>query len=1094
MRRGHSPTGEALAAVLLAGTVPALVWAAPPAALDGPPAAFVKQYCTDCHNGDLAEARINLQQMIAAADFGRGFKDWEKAIRMLRGGKMPPQDAPQPATSERAAAAQALADALDAYIEQNAGDPGPVVLRRLTSSEFGYSIRDLTGLDLKLERQLEGDAAGGEGFTNVGSAQFMQDSSLERYLEAAKRVADHAVIGSGPLSFFADPGQTGRELSAIARIQEIYRQHGFRTAAGEGAVPFGLDLYPRAMFVAWRYRHRAALGLPQATLSQLAREEGLSERFCEHVYQVLSSPAATFPLADIAGQWQALPAPGDRPEAEIRAACQRVTRELREWQSTLAAAAGDEEEAAVLTEGEVQVRTAHSFQTNITWEEGAQTAEFELSVTSASGRPAAGALVVWRNARLRFRSIDSRRNRPVPLARHLSPQSREQLKIGRHPAGGEIGPDDFVLAGETKPRLTLVVPEGMAAAQLAVDVELDVEHGADSVVRCRIADTGMAGKTAAAVGAASALLGNPASPAAREWRVGVAEFARLLPEVSQREPAPSDRDPIPPPFDNTYNLPERNHFHYAIKYHRDDRFLVEHILGDAAREQLDHAWTDLLTAFEYHDANLRFVAKKFAVDLGGRGIADLDAEAIARLPAEPRGYIERLHDEYHSAQRALAAAEPGHVADGLKLAERAWRRPLAPDEQRRLRDYYSRLRNDEQLDHVRAVRALLARILVAPAFLYRAEATPGSGGEVAPLSDWELAGRLSYFLWSSVPDDELRRAAAAGKLSEPDELARQTRRMLQDPKAGRLAAEFFGQWLGFYRFDEFRGIDSQRFPEFDDALKASMLAEANSFCEHIVREDRPPAEILFADYTFVNQALARHYGLDAGEIPTGRHVRVDQLTDQHRGGVLGMAAVLASTSAPLRTSAVKRGDWVLRRVIGTPVSPPPADAGSIAADDAGADGLTVRRRLEAHRTAASCVNCHAQIDPLGFALEHYDPLGRWREAYRDGQPIDSAGTLSDGTEITGLDGLKQYLRREQPQFERNLCGKLLGYALGRTELASDRPLIEAMQADLKSGGRFGALVERIVASRQFRNRRNLPLPVGEGRGEGASPDDSKPQP
>jgi hypothetical protein len=173
----------------------------------------------------------------------------------------------------------------------------------------------------------------------------------------------------------------------------------------------------------------------------------------------------------------------------------------------------------------------------------------------------------------------------------------------------------------------------------------------------------------------------------------------------------------------------------------------------------------------------------------------------------------------------------------------------------------------------------------------------------------------------------------------------------------------------------------------------------------------------------------------------------------------------------LRTSAVKRGDWVLRRVIGTPVPPPPADAGSIPADEALADGLTVRQRLEAHRTERTCINCHARIDPLGFALEHYDPIGRWRDQYRDGQPIDSAGVLSDGTKIDGLAGLQRYLRQQQPQFERNLCGKLLGYALGRAELASDRPLIQAMLSELKEEGRFSDLVARIVTSQQFRYRR-----------------------
>ncbi len=1038
--------------------------------------AMLRRFCLDCHGKDLAEARINLDQMTQEPDLGRGFKDWEKVAGMLRQGKMPPKDAPQPSAAERTHSIAAVEEGLKAYIARHAGDPGPVVLRRLTSAEFGYTIEDLTGLDLKLERRFVSDAVGGEGFTNVGGAQFMQDSTLEQYLEAAKNVADYAVIGTAPLCFFEHPGQTGRELSAITRIKEIYRRTGFRTAAGEGAKPFGLDQYPRAMLVAWRYRHRAALELGDVALEKLAQDEGLSVRLCEHIWNVLSGPATSFPLSAIVAQWQALPSPaeGQPTRAEIRAACDRVGSELRQWQSVLAAAAGDEEEAAVLTEGDVQIRPQHALEADLDWADGVKSADIELSVASASQQPAAGAIVIWHKPRLRFTHADNRRGPIVPLATVLSPETVDSLALGRHPAGATIGQDDFVIAGESKIPIRILIPEGMIAARLFIDVELDTKQRADAIVRCRISDGAVAGETAAEVGDTSTLLGNPASPSVAEWQTSVAEFARLLPEVSHREPTPSDRDPIPPPFDNAYNMPERNHFHTAIKYHRDDRFLVTHVLDDATRVELDQAWIDLLTSFEYHDANLRFAAKKLGVDLGGKGIKDLEPDDIGRFPVEARGFIERLQGENRAMQQALQGAEPEHVADALRLAQRAWRRPLAADEQQRLRDFYQALRRDSGLDHTQAIRALLARILVAPAFLYRAESASGESdkpGDIVPLSDWELASRLSYVVWSSLPDEELSRAAAAGELRNPDELARQARRMLRDRKARRLASEFFGQWLGFYRFDEYRGIDAQRFPEFNEALRAAMYDEAVSFFEHIVREDRPVEEILFADYTFLNAPLARHYGLDATEVPEGQHVRVADVAGEHRGGLLGMAAVLTATSAPLRTSAVKRGDWVLRRVVGTPVPPPPADAGSIAADDAGADGLTVRQRLEAHRTDQSCINCHARIDPLGFALEHYDPLGRWRDQYRDGRPIDSSGVLSDGTKIDGLDGLRSYLRRQRPQFERNLCDKLLGYALGRSELASDRPLIDQMLSDLKREEGFSNLVVRIVTSKQFRYRR-----------------------
>jgi hypothetical protein len=205
------------------------------------------------------------------------------------------------------------------------------------------------------------------------------------------------------------------------------------------------------------------------------------------------------------------------------------------------------------------------------------------------------------------------------------------------------------------------------------------------------------------------------------------------------------------------------------------------------------------------------------------------------------------------------------------------------------------------------------------------------------------------------------------------------------------------------------------------------------------------------------------------ELKEGPPQKIEQVATSHRGGLLGLGAVLTVTSAPLRTSAVKRGDWVLRRILGTPVPPPPADAGSIPADDVLGDGKTVRARLEAHRQNPTCANCHARIDPLGFALEYYDALGRWRNEYRDGEPIDAGGTLSDGATITGLDSLRKYLQDNQARFHRTLALKLLGYALGRGELVTDDALIEEMLASLAHDGRFSELVVKIVTSRPFRH-------------------------
>ncbi len=269
-----------------------------------------------------------------------------------------------------------------------------------------------------------------------------------------------------------------------------------------------------------------------------------------------------------------------------------------------------------------------------------------------------------------------------------------------------------------------------------------------------------------------------------------------------------------------------------------------------------------------------------------------------------------------------------------------------------------------------------------------------------------MASRLSYFLWSSKPDAALLRAAAQGELSDPKQLASQTRRMLKDARARRLATEFFGQWLGFYRFDDYSGIDSETFPMFDSELKESLYEESVRFFEYIVMKDRSIDELLFADYAFLNQRLAEHYGIpweEGGSASEGL-VQISGVQKHKRGGLLRLGSVLAVTSAPQRTSAVKRGDWILRRILGTPTPPPPADAGSIPAEEVLPDGLTVRERLEAHRTDSSCVNCHTKIDPLGFALENFNPIGQWRSSYGDGGKIDTTGILDDGSEIADFEG------------------------------------------------------------------------------------------
>ncbi|MGH9838333.1 MAG: DUF1592 domain-containing protein [Blastocatellia bacterium] len=1087
--------------------------------------ATFEQYCVQCHGLKSPKAGVSLGQLMTRASFGEDFQQWEKVAAALEQKAMPPKAMPQPTDAEREQAARWVRSELNAYAKQHDGDPGQVTVRRLTSGEYAYTIKDLTGLDLNVGIDASSDSVGGEGFTNFGDVQFMQDANLERYLSAAKLVADHAVIGSGPLEFFADPGKSGFEMSAVARIKEIYAANGFRTVSGEGGRPFGLEKYGKAFYVAWRYKHRAALGEAGATLKTLAAREGISPRFAEHIWQVVSRAshtgvAAGYPTSEVISRWAKLPAPekaapnadGKTAEAAARAGCDDLQKFVVTWPSWLfargdvAAGGAGDESPLEFSDRTLKVESPHHFiyvRGGGHFAPSPGPAKIYLNVTSVNPATGEKPVIVWRNLSVAFRPIIKRtvakagesvvvsaeeqafaaalRKGVLPpgprqkLREIVSPETAAKLNFGQSPDGATIGADDFASQGSAM--FEVPMPEG--ATPMALNLQVDAELGSnrDQVVRIVISDR-PDGQTRGAP--TRALVGDMTSAGYKAFRKGVMEYAALLPPNSHGEPTPADRDPVPEPFDNDYNTPEHDEFVQKIKYIRDDRFIAENLLDGATRTRLNHAWNDLYASFEYHDLYLRMLAKHYGVDLKDKGIEQMDKAQLAALPVEMRKYVAPLRAHYDAVMAAQAAARPGHVNDCLEFAGRAWRRPLTEPEKQSLRAFYHQTLSADP-DHRNAIRALLARILVAPQFLYRVEMASNEppvkvapakleeGPSIKPLTNWEMASRLSYFLWSSVPDDELRRAAGAGELTGAQGIERQVKRMLADPKARRLATEFFGQWLGFYHFNEHKGVDTTRFPEFTDEVKEAMYDEAVSFFEHVIRKERPLNELLLADYTFLNQDLAKFYGVRE-DIKSIEQVELVQGANAfHRGGLLRLGAVLTVTSAPLRTSPVKRGDWILRRILGTPTPPPPADAGSLPADDKLFGGLSLKAKLEQHKRNATCANCHTRIDPLGFSLERFDSTGRWRETYADGKAIEDSAALPDKTEIAGVEGLLRYLRGKETQVRKTLSYKLAGYALGRTVSASDQALIERMTA---KGGEatFTQLAMEIATSKQFRYR------------------------
>ncbi len=428
------------------------------------------------------------------------------------------------------------------------------------------------------------------------------------------------------------------------------------------------------------------------------------------------------------------------------------------------------------------------------------------------------------------------------------------------------------------------------------------------------------------------------------------------------------------------------------------------------------------------------------------------------------------------SRRRILVCEPARAADEeacarevlSTIARRAYRRPLTRPDVDALLALYAAGRLAGGFET--GIRRGLEGILVDPEFLFRIERDPvGAPPGAHPISDLELASRLSFFLWSSIPDDELLQVAARGRLREPAVLERQVRRMLADARARALVDGFATQWLGLRRLQSVVPAPDL-FPEFDDNLREAFEQETKLFVGSQLHTDRSVLDLLRADYTFVNERLARHYGIPNVYGSRFRSVRFD---DGVRGGLLGQGSILTVTSYPTRTSPVLRGNWLLEHILGAPPPPPPPDVPALPDRGAGGRPASVRERLERHRDNPVCASCHARMDPLGFALEHFDAIGQWRASGAAGAAIDAAGVFPDGTAFRGLAGLKTVLLNDHEQFVRTVAEKLITYALGRGIRHHDMPAVRRVVREAAAHDyTWSSLVLGIARSMPFQMRRS----------------------
>jgi hypothetical protein len=487
---------------------------------------------------------------------------------------------------------------------------------------------------------------------------------------------------------------------------------------------------------------------------------------------------------------------------------------------------------------------------------------------------------------------------------------------------------------------------------------------------------------------------------------------------------------------------------------RADEPLSRLMLDDEQRKQLDRLWSEL-----------QYVGREALKEQEAYPLFMGFASQVGLVPrfAPQAGPIKQRAEEF---KQAMLASEPKQLDAMLDFATRAYRRPLAEREKTELLGLYQSLRG-KKVAHEPALRAVLARILVSPDFLYHLEVPP-PGLKPQPVNDWELASRLSYFLWSTGPDEELRRVAASGHLHEPAVLAEQTRRMLGSDRMRALAIEFGTQWIHVHGFDTFNEKNEKLFPMFNEKLRSAIYEESILFFQDLFQADRPVTDLLDSDHTFVNDMLAKYYGIP--NVAGSEFRRIDGAKQYGRGGILGLASVQAMASGSSRTSPVLRGNWVVETLLGEKMPRPPPDVPKLPEEEPGAGGLSVRQLVEKHAKLAQCAVCHQRMDPFGFSLEHYDTIGRFREKDIGGAAIDSKAKLKDGTEFDGLDGLRNYLlTKKKDVFVRLFCRRLLGYAIGRETGPADQPLIDDMLAAMNQNhGHLSAAVLTIVGSPQFR--------------------------
>jgi len=1097
------------------------------------------QKCVECHNQSKHKADIDFTSIKSAQDLDQAHRWWPRVLEAVSEEEMPPEDETNLTKAEREQLIHWVANLIRIQQSKLVNDPGVIPLRRLTAAEYRYTLSDITRnvlrktestLDKSIDvtRYLPTDQSTTHSFPNDAHGQAFSTEHLAMYLQAGKHVAKHVhFLPYGGMTFASlMPSRKSQYIEHVRtlrpHIQGLAKKHGL--SSKDGSAMFG-----RALFLCWKIKQQGTANNKQ--LQELCKAHNLNPKYLSRIQENLLAPTESPWVQQLIQEpWEQLTQSKVESDEKIQQRCQQIAQaafatidslpndnlvsvgfpkgyrfEIKELETNsqgfLASRQGDELVTRcyiALTDAGTGIQNAKVF-----W--ARKYKMFPKSTEFKDDEELHKQAIEKYQAKKHSEVIGNKRHEGVLLEvpGYYEFELREPFKD--EPGSEKKRKAYFKFEGHFQ----RIVENAQGAVQVLFSGQPILNKQGTVLTKAPerfeiVPQTPEINKSIAH----HRFLG-PSTMSYRhlKWYDEMAiKFApQLLPVilvgtnsngkgVRMRWGVPLENGPLirSDAFESWLNL----------------------FIDNKERLKLDQKWLEASMATLDPWKRVRSMSRGFP-ELLEMSASEQDAylkqqtqdhlksyEAYSYRPTVPpnhryQAYLELCH-------QLDALVEPNMVHDLLKFAESAWRRPLTENEQQRVRELYQSSRID--MDVQDAGRHVVASILASPHFIFRPEIS-GSNQPTHPVPPAGLANRLSYLLWSSAPDDSLRELIYGQQEVSGEMLFQEFQRMKKDQKVERFALEFFGVWFGFKDFGSghYQRVDAQRFPEFDKKIRLMMFRQSTDFFLDLIQQDRPVTDIILGNEIPYNPRLALYSNLDYQQVkwlpdekgnmpklPKAEDLRDDpklkKLKDQslyradissvlESRGVWAHGSILKLTSKRVRTDPIRRGLWFYETLLGHHLPPPPENVGMLPEDDKQDDGLTLRQRLEKHRTQAGCAACHAKFDPFGLALEEFDAIGRYRQKSTTGLTLDTSFKLGE-IKGSGAAAIRKYLEQHQEEFLRHFSRRLIAYALGREALPSDQALIDRMIENGKQHEhRFSSYVRTLLESRQFQYRRGMPIAV-----------------